>query len=223
MSIESIDFQIMTKKRRVSIKAGRVSFPQEEKSLPWLMMLLNAYHILDKGVAAAIKSEQKRGRKLACGKGCTICCIALKDIPVYPLELMGISWYAAEKISGRLRELLKTRLKSHKKNDPCPFLIESACSIYTMRPMACRQFNVFGRSCEEGEDPYYTRIEDVLPQVKRHLDQAFFIMLPFHGVEKESDRVKAVESGAMHKTVKVLQVCNWRLLCERMENFDSTG
>ncbi len=210
------------KSRSGSVKTKRMSFLQEEKSLPWLSMLLNAYYILDKGVAVAIESEQKRGRKLACGKGCTICCIALKDIPVYPLELMGISWYAAEKISVPQRETLKARLKNHKKNDPCPFLIESACSIYTMRPMACRQFNVFGKPCAEGEDPYYTRIKDVLPPVRKFVDQEFFIMLPFHGVEKESDRVKAVESGAMHKTVKVLQECNWKLLAERMEQFDTT-
>jgi len=210
------------KNRSGSVNTKRVSFPQEEKRLPWLSMLLNAYYILDKGVASAIELEQKRGRELACGKGCTICCIALKDIPVYPLELMGISWYAAEKISGHTRETLKERLKNHKKNDPCPFLIESACSIYTMRPMACRQFNVFGKPCVEDEDPYYTRISDVLPPVKKYVDQAFFIMLPFHGVEKESDRVKAVESGAMHKTVIVLQGCNWKLLAERMEHFDTT-
>lgn len=209
------------KNRSGSVKIKRIYFPQEEKRLPWLPMLLDAYYILDKGVAVAIESEKNRGRELACSKGCTICCIALKDIPVYPLELMGISWHAAEKMSGLERETLKERLKQHKKNDPCPFLIGSACSIYTMRPMACRQFNVFGEPCAEGEDPYYTRIEDVLPPVKRYVDQAFFIMLPFHGVEKESDRVKAVESGDMNKTVKVLQECNWKLLAERMEKFDT--
>jgi len=211
------------KNRSGSLKTKRISFPQEEKRLPWLSMLLNAYYILDKGVAVAIESEQKRGRELACKRGCSNCCAWFKDIPIYPLELTGISWYAAEKILDYKRVPLKTRLKNHKKNDPCPFLIESACSIYTMRPMACRQFNVFGKYCEEGEDPYYTRIEDVLPLVKKYVDQAFFIMLPFHGVEKESDRVKAVESGAMHKTVQVLQKCNWRLLAERMEHFDTTA
>lgn len=206
------------KNRSGSVKIKRTSFTQEEKRLTWLTMLLNAYYILDKGVACAVEAELKRGRKLACERGCTNCCIALKDIPVYPLELMGISWYAAEKMSGPERDTLKGRLKDHKKNDPCPFLIGSACSIYVMRPMACRQFNVFGKPCAEGEDPYYARIEDVLPPVKKYVDQAFFIMLPFHGVEKESDRVKAVENGDMHKTVNVLQGCNWKLLAERMES-----
>ena len=85
---------------------------------------------------------------------------------------------------------------------------------------ACRQFNVFQRPCSEGEDPYYSRPEDLLPPVKRHVDQAFFIMLPFHGVEKESERIKAVESGAMHRFVKNMPECNWKMLAERMQDFD---
>jgi Fe-S-cluster containining protein len=208
------------KKRSASDKIKRLSFPEEE-GLSWLSMLLDAYHIVDKGVAGAIKAEEKKGRRLACAKGCSSCCLTHRDIPVYPLELMGISWYAAEKMAGPERDLLKEQLKEQKKDAPCPFLIGAACSIHPMRPMACRQFNVFGRPCEEGEDPYYTRIKDVLPPVKKFVDQAFIIMLPFHGVEKESEKIKAVESGALNRMVKVLQECNWRLLAERMEKRDS--
>ncbi len=89
-----------------------------------------------------------------------------------------------------------------------------------MRPMACRQFNVFRKPCEEGEDPYYTRREDVMDPVKKYVDQAFFIMLPFHGVEKDSERIRIVETGAFHKTVKELHACNWRNLAEKMDRFD---
>ncbi|MBS1114086.1 MAG: hypothetical protein H6Q92_1849, partial [Nitrospirae bacterium] len=38
----------------------------------------------------------------------------------------------------------------------------------------CRQFNVFGSPCAEGEDPYYTRREDVLLPIKQYTDRAFF-------------------------------------------------
>ena len=89
-----------------------------------------------------------------------------------------------------------------------------------MRPKGCRQFNVFRRPCTEGEDPYYTRREDVLPPVKKHVDQAFFIILPFYGVEKESERVKVVERGAMHKVARRMQTCNWKSLAEKMHTFD---
>ena len=200
-------------------KIKRASFHSDEKALPWLTMLLDAYFIVEKGVSGALESEQRKGRSLACYKGCSECC-SLADIPVYPLELMGLSWYAAEKIMGFPREILIRQLYSHSRNDPCPFLVNGECSIHLMRPMACRQFNVFKRSCAEGEDPYYARPEDLMPPVKKHVDQAFFIMLAFHGVEKESERIKAVESGAMHRFVKNLQDCNWKMLAERMQDFD---
>jgi len=198
-------------------RTKRFSLPDNEKRLPWLSMLLEAYFTVDKGIAASVESERKKGRKLACAKGCSSCCVTHKDIPLYPLELQGLIWYVTQKISGPDRDLLKTRLYSFRKNDPCPFLIKRACSIHPMRPMACRQFNVFDQSCEEGEDPFYTRRHDVMDPVKKHVDQAFFIMLPYHGIEKESDRIKFIDAGEMHKMVRELHSCNWKALAERME------
>jgi Fe-S-cluster containining protein len=208
------------KNKRHSDKAKRLFFPQDERKRSWLKLLLDAYHILDKGVAKAIEVEQQKGRELACSKGCSNCCSTHKDIPIYPMEIVGISWYVAEKIKGAMREILKAQLGNFKKGGPCPFLIEGVCSIHPMRPMACRQFNVFGRPCEESEDPYYTRREDVMYPVKKYVDQAFFIMLPFYGVENESERIKIVETGAFHKMVKELHDCNWTELAAKMERFD---
>jgi Fe-S-cluster containining protein len=203
-----------------SSSVKRLSFPGDEKLHPWLAVLLEAYYIVDKGIAGAIDAEKKKGRKLACGKGCSSCCRTHKDIPAYPLELTGISWYAAEKITGTQRATLIKQLEQCMEGEPCPFLIEGACSIHPLRPMACRQFNVFGTPCEEGEDPYYTRRGDVLSPVKKHVDQAFFIMLPFYGIEKESDRIRIIETGAFHKMVKELFACNWKSLAAKMKDFD---
>ena len=201
-------------------RARRLSFPEDEKDHPWLSALLEAYCIVDKGIVHAIDAEKKKGRKLACAKGCSTCCRTHKDIPVYPLELVGITWYVTEKIAGAAREVLRKQLEGYKEHDPCPFLIEGACSVHPMRPMACRQFNVFGKPCEEGEDPYYTRREDVLDPVKKYVDQAFFIMLPFYGVEKESERIRIVETGEFHKMAKELQAFNWKSLTGKMNSFD---
>lgn len=208
------------KNRTAPDKVKRPSFPEDEKKLSWLKLLLDAYYIVDKGVAKAIDAEQRKGRKPACAKGCSNCCSTHKDIPVYPLEIVGISWYAAGKIKGPLREVLKTQLDNFKKSSSCPFLVEGVCSIHPVRPMACRQFNVFDKPCEEGEDPYYTRRGDVMDPVKKHVDQAFFIMLPYYGVEKETERVKVVETGGFHKLAKELQVCNWMELAEKMKRHD---
>ena len=198
----------------------RQHFSADENRHPWLPMLLNAYYVVDKGIDEAIKAELKTGRKLACSKGCSHCCKTHQTIPVYPLELVGLSWYVIEKIKGTVREVIKAQLRNYKENDACPFLVEGACSVHPMRPVSCRQFNVFGKPCAEGEDPYYTRREDVLSPIKKYTDRAFFLMLPFYGVEDEDQRWKIIGSGAVHQVVKLMQTCNWKSLAEKMEEFE---
>jgi len=199
----------------------RISFPADAKIHPWLSLLLDAYYFVDRGIAEAVKAESGKGRKLACSRGCSSCCRTHSTIPVYPVELVGLSWYVTEKIKGPERELVKAQLRNYKENDPCPFLIEGVCSVHPMRPISCRQFNVFGTPCAEGEDPYYTRREDVLSPIRKYVDRAFFIMLPFYGIQSEAQRWKIIESGAVHRVVKLMQTCNWKSLAEKMEEFDT--
>jgi Fe-S-cluster containining protein len=214
----------MTRKKKKNSaradKTKRITFPAEEKRHPWLNLLLEAYHIVDRGIAEAISLEVKKGKQLACARGCSPCCRTHQDIPVFPLELKGIIWYAIEKAHGHEREILQTQLAAYTQNSGCPFLIDGACSIHAVRPMACRQFNVFDRPCKEGEDPFHTRRQDVLDPVKRHVDQAFFLMLPFYGIESETERRRTVETGGFHRLARELHGCNWRQLAEKMKEQD---
>ena len=126
-----------------SHRTARLHFPADEKQHPWLPMLLDAYYIIDKGIAEALKAEARKGRKLACRKGCSSCCKTHQTIPVYPLELVGLSWYVTEKVSGPVREMIKTRLRQYQENDACPFLVEGACSVHPMRPVCLQAVSWF--------------------------------------------------------------------------------
>jgi len=203
-------------------KPKRVQFVDDEAKFPWLPVLLNAYEVIDIGVSAAIEREQRDGRELACAKGCSSCCTTHQDIPVYPLELMGMSWYIIEKLQSPLREQLKLQLANIKNIDTCPFLLDGACSIHPMRPIACRQFNVLDKPCAQGEDAYHTRRKDVMQPIERFTDEAFDIMLPFYGVKKKAERRKAIKKGALHSVAKVMRDCNWESLPEKMDRFDNT-
>ena len=209
------------KKAKKTVRQGRLNFASDEKVHPWLSMLLEAYYLADKGIAEALKAEARKGRRPACAKGCSHCCKTHQTIPVYPIELVGLSWYVTEKINGPERGVIKTQLNNYEENDPCPFLVEGACSVHPLRPVSCRQFNVFNKPCAEGEDPYYTRREDVLTPIRKYTDRAFFIILPFYGIRSEAERWKIIESGAVHHVVKLMQTCNWKSLAEKMEEFDS--
>ncbi len=199
----------------------RLHFPDDEPKLPWLPMLLDAYATVDEGIDAAIRKHEGKFRtRLSCGKGCGNCCRTHKDIPVYPLELVGIYWFIVEKTAQPVRGILKQRLLNHEKGAACPFLIEGACSIHPLRPMACRQFNVFGKPCAEGEDPFYTRRNEVLTPLQSYTDRAFSIMLPFHGITGEAAKARAIKSKLINTQVRVLQSCGWKELARRMDDFD---
>lgn len=197
----------------------RFHFPEDEARFAWLPMLLDAYEIIDRGIDIAIKREKRKTlRRPACSKGCAVCCDSQTDIPVYPLELAGIYWYAIEKMKGRIKSLLVAQLTGHEDKSPCPFLVDNTCSIYPVRPVACRQFIVFTRPCSEGEDAFHTRREDVLTPLQDFVDQAFFTMLPFYGITKEADRIQAVRNKVLNARVQNLQECDWKALAKKMED-----
>ena len=204
-------------------KPARLSFSADENLYPWLVKLLDAYAIIDKGVSFAINREQKKGRELACAKGCSSCCTTHQEIPVYPLELMGMSWYVIEKLKPPLREQLKQQLQNIDSLNSCPFLLDGACSIHPMRPIACRQFNVLDKACSEGEDAFHTRQSDVMIPVKHFTDDAFDTMLPFYGIKRKGDRRKAIKQGALHALAKVMRECNWQTLVDKMSAFDANN
>jgi Fe-S-cluster containining protein len=202
-------------KNRVGL-SKRLHFPEDEKRLSWLPALLDAYAIADTGVGVAIKNEEKRRKiGLACGEGCSNCCEHQKDLPLYPHELVGIYWYVSEKLAVPVQDILKGRLIAHTADLPCPFLIGGACSIHPLRPIGCRQFNVFITPCAPGEDPYYTRRDDVLIPLAEYTDRAFAAIAPFYAMKPENDisvTIKLIRSQIMN-----IQTFDWKKLVSTLD------
>ena len=194
----------------------RLHFPEDEKRLAWLSPLLDAYAVADTGVAIAIRdAEKKDKKKLACGKGCGACCVHQKDLPLYPHEIVGIYWYVSEKLTGSARNALAKRLAQRDAHPGCPFLVDDSCSIHPVRPFGCRQFNVFTTPCASGEDPYFTRNDDVLKPMQDYLDRAFTAVIPLYiGVRKEDvpGSIRIIRSQIMN-----LLTYDWSKLADLME------
>lgn len=72
-----------------------------------------------------------------------------------------------------------------------------------------------------GEDAWHTRRQDGLTPLKQYTDQAFDVMLPFYGIEKKSERRKAIRAGTIHRIARVLKECNWSSLAEKMAHHDN--
>ena len=211
------------KKNKTQKSSGlsrRLPFPDDEKRLPWLPLLLDAYAIADTGVAVAIRDEEKRRKsKLACAKGCGNCCAHQADLPLYPHELVGIYWYVSEKMVSPGRDVLRDRLAVHAAGSACPFLIDNSCSLHPVRPIGCRQFNVFTQPCAEGEDPYYTRRGDVLVPIQDYTDRAFAAVLPFYNMKREDDLAAAIK--LIRSQIMNLQTYDWKKLVAIMEQADA--
>jgi Fe-S-cluster containining protein len=129
---------------------------------------------------------------------------------------MGLYWYCSERLTGDLRGRVAGQLGAHEEGQACPFLVDGACAVHPMRPMACRQFNVFDRVCAEGEDAFHTRRGDVMTPLPRFADQAFDRMLPFYGITDKRARKEAIKTGRLHALARVLQGLDWAKLAARM-------
>lgn len=198
----------------------RLHFPEEEKRLSWLPLLLDAYAIADTGIGVAIRDREKRHQvRLACGKGCGNCCEHQRDIPLYPHELVGIYWFVSEKMSPSVRGVLKNRLAGHTPDSPCPFLIDGACSIHPLRPLGCRQFNVFTTPCAPGEDPYHTRRNDVLTPLPDYTDRVFAAALPLYAVKQPVDRAAGIK--LVRAQIMNLQTFDWNKLIALIEKAEA--
>jgi len=193
----------------------RLNFPEDEKHIPWLTRLLDAYAIVDTGVAIALRdAEKKEKKRLACSQGCDECC-RQKDIPLYPHELVGIYWFVSEKMLVPERDIVRQQLAEHEPGIPCPFLVDHSCVVHPLRPVSCRQFNVFTTPCAPSEDPYFTRRNDVLVPLVDYTDRAFAAVLPFYQMEKERDIAKAVK--LIRGQIMNLQEYDWKKLVTVME------
>ena len=147
--------------------------PKLEQSAPALWQVLKACVFLDK----ALKSElavlfHASARAPVCGAGCGACCC--QPIPLSLAEAVAIRKF--------LRLTALPPPTPDPKGDPnhCPFMENGHCTIYPIRPFACRRFMVFNHCCAPGEDPTVTRPEDVLRPSRKILFETLCLTLPVY-------------------------------------------
>jgi Fe-S-cluster containining protein len=105
------------------------------------------YEAADANSDAFLKTK---GLSLACRQSCALCCVFRVHVRAH--EVFAIVNYIASKFSAQEREELIVRLKKHSEriapmtrvqhettNVPCPLLVDSACSVYPVRPLGCRR------------------------------------------------------------------------------------
>ena len=185
----------------------RVRFPEAEARLPWLASLLDAYAVLDAGIARAVAEG---GRQPACRAGCVACCS--NAIPASTLELLGLKWFALERLTAPVRRELIRSLR-HVRPGRCPFLLGAVCPVYPLRPMACREFVVFGRRCSAGEQPCLTRPHDQLPLPAAAQREAFSLLAPHYAARAVMEGHGAEDRRVVLGDTRLLQEEDWSGFC----------
>ena len=202
-----------TKKLRI---LQRKKYLDDEAKHPRLSALLDMYHAVDVGISIELQERKKQKSELACHRGCCNCCLR-PNVPVTPLELSGILWFATDKLNGEIREQVKKQLYLHWQNPQCPFLVNSLCSIYPVRPNACRIIFVFGEPCKSGEKINLTRPQDSWSFSKGDVVQKIVMtMLPFYGITGKQKRVEAIDKGFIASISTPMHQFSWEELSERM-------
>lgn len=136
--------------------------PEALTKYKWLTPLLEAFSLADEATKHDLDKRAREGlQPPACHKGCCACCLN-SFVAINALELMGLSWYICEVQSGETRKAVRRQLLTHRDRTSCPFLVENGCSVYPLRPLACRHFYVQGHPCKPGEHVDKTRPDDIL-------------------------------------------------------------
>lgn len=167
---------------------------------------MDAYAISDLAVQEKQESDyRERGVKAACHKGCVTCCYQ-QYIPVTTLELAGIVWYICHRMEPQAQREMVAMLDAFTGDRTCPMLVGATCAVYPVRPLACRQFVVYEKTCEPREDLLETRPEQVLKLDSSKIDEAYRAMLPFYEMVSPEEQEAAIkdkywltQSTFMHK------------------------
>ncbi|MDC0336113.1 YkgJ family cysteine cluster protein [Pseudodesulfovibrio sp.] len=185
-----------------------IRFIEDEKELPWLAMLMDAYAIIDRGVSRTqLLDESEHGFRAACSKGCSACCHQV--IPVTSLELAGIAWFIHHKIDPLDRHAVIGSIDKYSGSIPCPMLLDDCCAVYPVRPMACRQFIVYEQACSMGESVIVTRPDHLMEMDKAISRQADRSMLPFYGFHTQEEQEQALDDNFLITNSTFLHQVDW--------------
>ncbi len=132
-------------------ETARYAMPEYESKEFWLPHVIDAFAIINGSIDYIIEVENEQNRKMGCCAGCSTCCH--QDVPVSPLEAIAVYFATHTYLQGETKEKVHKQLQAQngdisKNHGQCPFLLDDKCSIYPLRPIACRSLLVFNEPCK---------------------------------------------------------------------------
>ncbi len=148
----------------------------------------------------AMRTHQQN-KPIACQKGCSWCChqpvymTTQEALLIYEYLLQAVSDEQRKAFQFKAEKKLKktkglTEEKKQKIVHPCPFLVDDSCSIYPVRPMACRIYlSSDVQSCKNKYDhpgeKVIPAIFDFILRTGRYMNEGFVGFLKGKGRKME--------------------------------------
>ncbi|WP_422923788.1 YkgJ family cysteine cluster protein [Singulisphaera sp. PoT] len=121
---------------------------------PGTIELARGIHELTDRSIRQVHSACHDGHRVACRRGCTYCCMF--PVAASAPEVLAVAAYVRERFDEGRREELDRRIEANiaategmsmSRRDrvrmDCPFLEGGACSVYEVRPIACRGYSSY--------------------------------------------------------------------------------
>jgi len=194
--------------------AIRFYAPQAEAQYTWLTGILETFYLIDSQVEVHLKKVAKKSIM-------TACCLE-PVVPITEPELITISWYASEVLSGGLRAQVKKRLVDHNTRQECPFLVNRTCSINAVRPLICREFFINTKPCQKGDLAINTRPYDAVPWPKEgDIQPIAKPIFECYKLKMQTKNSKAFESRFCVEHLWDMYLYDWAQIAKTMERFDN--
>lgn len=126
-------------------------------------LIYNQYNVIDYHTQRSLSKFEESGQgKVGCAKGCHYCCF--QHLFISTPEAMGIGHYLRSTLDDEGLADVRNRCieignkarglgfhERYAKTIPCPMLRKKECSIYEVRPVACRTYHSASqRACAKG-------------------------------------------------------------------------
>lgn len=184
----------------------------DEAKFPWLSIILDTYHIFDTGLRIELAAEEeKRQSRIACHQGCVACCLR-PEVPATQLEVMGLWWFVIARLDSDTDSAVSQRLLHRQESLECPFLLGGGCTVYPMRPLACRLLHAFGSPCPTDKIIIEAKAKDIWTPSREVVRKAAMSMLTYYGFKHTKDKVKAFNEGFIIKNSPLLARYDWESL-----------
>ncbi|MEX0985839.1 MAG: YkgJ family cysteine cluster protein [Bacteroidales bacterium] len=169
------------------------------------------YSVLDSFLEIFLKEADSQGTPAHCKKGCAWCC----HQPVFAQthEFLYLkNWMFKNLGTKQVDKVFKRAGKKHKTTksftqeqrllhkEPCPLLVNNTCSVYKVRPMACRIYlsrnlaSCISEFSNPGDKSSYPMLFDLPLRAGRSMNNGFVNRLKEMGIDVEE---MVIEQGIL--------------------------